>query len=810
MASRYPAQIDSSSNLPTIVDNFTPVSAVAVNNLRDAIINVQTELGIKPSGTSGTLKSRLDQSDILVAGAVTDSLTALTAVNNILANGVDKINGATVPIAGSLVVGTVLRVIGTSALDYGAVDLANVSAVTGILPAINQANQTLGLDLSGTTDAAAVEALTGNSNIVIIRSTAKILQWEASTVTPTITQADKTIASDTGESLIIHAQNETGTTSTGGAIILQSGTGTSADGYISMYTGSNVRFTVNATGIITITNLGTGIVHADSSGNLTSSEIVNADVSATAAIVGTKITPNFGSQAITTSSSLSANDISATTTISGNALSATTSLTAATADITTSVEIGTTPSTTGTIRLASGFSIESRDNGDTANLTALTSNASDELFLGTDSSYTSAFQYANVRIYPSGSVLLGKGSTTYAQLGAAASDFIALGATPATTGFIRIPYNGGSAVPIIVGKAADTSDNAFLTYGSGNQWYIGATTYTHNIFLNAISIQNVANGGTYTNYHTGGFDVYNYTNAAYDYRINSTGFNLVTKPGGRAADKKNIGLRLTLTTGTPVTTSDVTAASTLYLTPYLSQQIALFDGTDWWEYQTTEISLSLSSLTSGKNYDVFAYWTGSVVALELSAAWSTDTARTDALTTQDGVLVKSGVTTRRYLGTIRTTSTTTTEDSYAKRFVWNYYNRTRRPMKVIESANSWTYSGVARPYNNNTANAIAYVCGEIIHVHASARGMAFYTAANWGAAVDIGVDSTSTGSAITKTGGYTLASAYNWPEAEYHGAPGLGYHNLTMLERSGNSVNFYGDNNDPTYFQAGIIGTVFG
>ena len=51
---------------------------------------------------------------------------------------------------------------------------------------------------------------------------------------------------------------------------------------------------------ITDSGLGTGLAHSDSSGNITSSLAVDADVSASAAIAGTKISPNFGSQNVVT------------------------------------------------------------------------------------------------------------------------------------------------------------------------------------------------------------------------------------------------------------------------------------------------------------------------------------------------------------------------------------------------------------------------------------------------------------------------------------------------------------------------------
>ncbi len=51
------------------------------------------------------------------------------------------------------------------------------------------------------------------------------------------------------------------------------------------------------------------------------------------------------------------------------------------------------------------------------------------------------------------------------------------------------------------------------------------------------------------------------------------------------------------------------------------------------------------------------------------------------LTRQDGVRVKAADTQQRYLGTIRTTAATTTEDSETKRFVWNAHNQIERHLR---------------------------------------------------------------------------------------------------------------------------------
>ena len=56
---KYPAQIDTSVTLPSAVDNFTPVAGATVNRLRDAVLAIEAELGVKPSGIYSTVTGRL-------------------------------------------------------------------------------------------------------------------------------------------------------------------------------------------------------------------------------------------------------------------------------------------------------------------------------------------------------------------------------------------------------------------------------------------------------------------------------------------------------------------------------------------------------------------------------------------------------------------------------------------------------------------------------------------------------------------------------------------------------------------------------
>jgi hypothetical protein len=212
--------------------------------------------------------------------------------------------------------------------------------------------------------------------------------------------------------------------------------------------------------------------------------------------------------------------------------------------------------------------------------------------------------------------------------------------------------------------------------------------------------------------------------------------------------------RLTLTSGTPVTTADVTGATTIYWTPYTGNRLALYASGAWSVLTFTEIPLALGTMTSGLPYDVFAFNNSGAVALE-KLAWTNGTTRATALALQDGVLVKSGDATRRYLGTFYTTSTTATEDSVAKRYCWNYYHRERRPLVRRETTANWTYTTATwRQANGAAANQVEAIIGVAeVTVDLFVFGTAHNSSAGVGFSVGIGVNSTSTYSS-SAIGGY--------------------------------------------------------
>lgn len=207
--------------------------------------------------------------------------------------------------------------------------------------------------------------------------------------------------------------------------------------------------------------------------------------------------------------------------------------------------------------------------------------------------------------------------------------------------------------------------------------------------------------------------------------------------------------RLSLTTTIPVTTVDVTGATTIYAVPKVGNRIGLYDGAIWRNYTSAEFSLALGTLSSGKPYDVFCYQNADVPTLEF-LAWTNDTTRATALAYNAGILIKSGDATRRYLGTFYTTSTTQTEDSAANRYLWNYYHRVGRSCVVIDATANWTYStSTYRQANNSAANQLNVLVGVIEdNIEVNVVGAVTNSTATLRyAQVGIGINSTTVNSA---------------------------------------------------------------
>ena len=271
--------------------------------------------------------------------------------------------------------------------------------------------------------------------------------------------------------------------------------------------------------------------------------------------------------------------------------------------------------------------------------------------------------------------------------------------------------------------------------------------------------------------------------------------------------------RISVTSGTAIPDSDVTAATSIYFVPYQGNRCLVYDGTANWVLRTfTELSLSLGSDAINSNYDVFVYDNAGTLALE-RLAWTNDTARATALALQDGIYVKSGQITRRYLGTYRTTGVLgQTEDSLTRRFVWNNHHRVRRPVRRLETTDTWTYTTATwRVVNNTTANQINVVAG-LAETNLAVRAHAI--AENTGGSVTIhtgiGEDSTTTPTGVIAGQVMSLTSQPFALAVSLDRVVPLGYHYYAWLERSAASgtTTWYGDQGGGGVYQTGLSGVI--
>jgi hypothetical protein len=286
-------------------------------------------------------------------------------------------------------------------------------------------------------------------------------------------------------------------------------------------------------------------------------------------------------------------------------------------------------------------------------------------------------------------------------------------------------------------------------------------------------------------------------------------------PSSEAVTPNVIQGRLTLTSGTPITTSDVTSASTIYFTPLDGNKITLYNGSAWQTVAFSEVSLALSALTAGLPYDVFGYLSSGSLQLEL-LAWSSASARATALTTLDGIYVKSGDSTRLYLGSFYTTSTTTTEDSENKRLLWNMYNKIEKPLLRNETVSTWGCSTIGwLQANSNSLNKVSIMCGlsqNIITLECVGQS-SVTSSSSYICEVGIGVDSASVNSAKVFAGqsnSKSLASIRGH-YAFYKAFPTAGYHYYTWLQYQtlATNITWLGTAGTDGYGITGLDGTCY-
>lgn len=262
--------------------------------------------------------------------------------------------------------------------------------------------------------------------------------------------------------------------------------------------------------------------------------------------------------------------------------------------------------------------------------------------------------------------------------------------------------------------------------------------------------------------------------------------------------------RLTPFSGVPVPVSTTSSASTIYFTPYRGNTIGLYESSQWHKHTFSEITISLSGTLANTNYDVFIYDSDANTTADAAekVAWTDNSTRATSLATQNGVLVKTGATERRYVGTFRTTSAGTTAHDSTQRFIWNYYNRVPTFGIAGLTTDSWTYASSSWRRINGLDVTTEFVLGvKEDLVFLDHFGMA---GGSGDGMVGIGVDQfTSTDADIFTEKRNSGSSEYEAISAHKYLPLDVGYHKIYALEKSlSGTTTFYGD--DGGNIQTGI------
>lgn len=284
--------------------------------------------------------------------------------------------------------------------------------------------------------------------------------------------------------------------------------------------------------------------------------------------------------------------------------------------------------------------------------------------------------------------------------------------------------------------------------------------------------------------------------------------------------------RLTLTSATPVLNADVTAATTVYYTPYTGLLVPIYNGTSFVPTSiVSEQQITLvASHTANNIYDFFEFSNSGVPTLGTGPSWSAGTSGSitagscargtgtggAALASVQGIPTNAVSMTIRYgNGTVTATVPANQATYLGSMFVdgsngqvsclvgfgqsrkcgiWNAYNRVRTVLLVGDGTASWSgnASGLFRASNGASAN-LGTVFAGLPYEGVDNTFVQYVNGASTGAAAcSIGIGLNSTTVASGKTGSFLVQSVSSTGSdlvARYTLPPFIGINNIQCLEK---------------------------
>jgi hypothetical protein len=230
----------------------------------------------------------------------------------------------------------------------------------------------------------------------------------------------------------------------------------------------------------------------------------------------------------------------------------------------------------------------------------------------------------------------------------------------------------------------------------------------------------------------------------------------------------------------------------------------------------TEISLAVTGRTTDLPFAIYAYLAAGVVTLEFQN-WTNATTRATTLTRLDGVLTKTGDSTRRFLGDCRARSATTFhfvrngDDLPCKFDLWNADNRVEFPFILRALTNTWAYTLATWRQAQGSANYQVDVMVGLQEENFLGDLMATSTNATTTVPREVGIGYDSTTAFTGVTGSSTNEAAVasqQLAHASVSHQPAIGRHFYAWLEIStaSGTTTWLGDNG-ALRVQSGMIGS---